>query len=209
MIRAGLWGIHPMHSIEAEHYSEAEQQVLLNLARNTVARGVQGLKPERPASESIPAALEQSRACFVTLKIDGHLRGCIGNLEADSALADAVLRNSYLAAFSDERFEPVSEAELDKLQYEISVLTPMVPLPVSSESDLLTKIRPFVDGLVFEAEGRRATFLPSVWEQLRQPELFLRQLRLKAGLAPDYWSDAVQCWTYQAIKIGEAVSDPG
>ena len=196
-----------MHSIE--HYSEAEQQVLLNLARDTVTRGVQGLKPERPAGDSIPAALEKPRACFVTLKIDGHLRGCIGNLEADSAVADAVLRNSYLAACSDGRFEPVSEAELEKLQYEISVLTPMVPLPVSSESDLLTKIRPFVDGLVFEAEGQRATFLPSVWEQLRQPELFLRQLRLKAGLAPEYWSDAVQCWTYQAIKIGETASDPG
>jgi len=196
-----------MHSIE--RYSKSEQRLLLDLARDAVACGVQGLEPERPVGVSVPAALEKQRACFVTLKINGHLRGCIGNLEANCSLADAVLNNSYLAAFRDQRFDPVSAAELDQLEYEISVLTPLVPLPVSSESDLLTKIRPFVDGLVFEAEGRRATFLPSVWDQLRQPKQFLRQLRLKAGLAPDYWSDAVQCWTYQAIKIGEAASDPG
>ncbi|WP_428035095.1 AmmeMemoRadiSam system protein A [Amphritea sp.] len=196
-----------MHSIE--RYSATEQQFLLQLARETVARGVSGLEPQRPSAENIPEGVERSRACFVTLKLDGRLRGCIGNLEANSSLVDAVLRNSYLAAFRDQRFDPVSAAELAKLQYEISVLTPMVPLPVSSEADLLAKIRPGIDGLLFEAEGHRSTFLPSVWEQLNQPKNFLNQLRQKAGLAADYWSDDVQCWIYQAIKIGEVESDSG
>ncbi len=196
-----------MHSIE--RYSPADQRLLLNLAREAVVRGVAGQAPGRPAAGGIPARLEKPRACFVTLKIDGRLRGCIGNLEANSPLVDAVLRNSYLAAFRDQRFDPVSEEELEKLQYEISVLTPMVPLPVSSEADLLAKIRPGMDGLLFEAEGHRATFLPSVWEQLTHPKDFLNQLRIKAGLAANYWSDDVQCWIYQAIKIGDVESDSG
>ncbi|BBB26375.1 AmmeMemoRadiSam system protein A [Amphritea japonica] len=144
----------------------------------------------------------------MTLKVNGQLRGCIGNLEANSSLVDAVVRNSYLAAFRDQRFQPVSEAELAVLEYEVSVLTPMVSLDIVSEADLLAKIRPGIDGLVFEAEGHRSTFLPSVWEQLTQSEEFLSQLRKKAGLAANYWSDNVQCWTYQVIKIGAPISDP-
>lgn len=194
-----------MHSIEC--YSAEEQKVLLALARDTVARAVVGKEPNRPIVFRTPAGLEKQRACFVTLKIDGRLRGCIGNLEASSSLVEAVLRNSYLAALRDQRFKPVSESELENLEYEISVLTPMVPLPVSSEADLIAKLRPGVDGVVFEADGHRSTFLPSVWEQLTKPEQFLSQLRLKAGLAADYWSSGVQYWTYQAIKIGEAGSD--
>ncbi|SEQ36555.1 uncharacterized protein, PH0010 family/AmmeMemoRadiSam system protein A [Amphritea atlantica] len=191
-----------------ESYSQDEQRLLVQLARHAVVRGIAGLEPERPAGYLIPSELERPRACFVTLKIDGQLRGCIGNLEANGALADAVLRNSYLAAFRDQRFEPVSESERQQLEYEISVLTPMQPLPVSCEADLLATLRPGIDGLLFEAEGRRATFLPSVWEQLTQPEQFVRQLRLKAGLPADYWSDAVQCWIYQTIRIEEGSGDP-
>lgn len=194
-----------MHSIE--RYNQAEQRFLLNLARDTVTRGVAGKQPERPEAELIPAGLEKPRACFVTLKINDQLRGCIGNLEANSSLVDAVLRNSYLAAFRDQRFEPVTAEESDKLAYEISVLTPMVPLPVSDEADLLAKLRPGIDGLLFEAEGHRSTFLPSVWEQLTQPAAFLNQLRKKAGLAADYWSDGVRCWIYQAVKIVEDERD--
>lgn len=194
-----------MRSIEC--YSAEERKVLLALARHTVADGVAGKEPERPVEFQIPEGLEKTRACFVTLKIDGRLRGCIGNLEANSSLVEAVLRNSYLAAFRDQRFQPVSESELESIEYEISVLTPMAPLVVSSEMDLIAKLRPGVDGLVFEADGHRSTFLPSVWDQLNKPEKFLSQLRLKAGLAADYWSGGVRCWTYQAIKIGEGDSD--
>ena len=196
-----------MHSIES--YSEEERRLLIRLARQSVMEGVVGNEPARPEGEAIPAGLEKPRACFVTLKIDGRLRGCIGNLEANSSLVDAVLRNSYLAALRDPRFDPVSEAELEQLSYEISVLTPMVPLPVESEQDLLNKLRPAVDGLVFEAEGKRATFLPSVWEQLPDAGVFLSHLRQKAGLAGNYWGDSVRCWTYQAIKIGEQDVDQG
>lgn len=196
-----------MHSIES--YSEAECRLLIRLARQCISEGVAGNEPVRPEGEAIPIGLEKPRACFVTLKIDGRLRGCIGNLEANSSLVDAVLRNSYLAAFRDHRFDPVAESELDQLSYEISVLTPMVPLPVESEQDLIGKLRPGVDGLLFEADGKRATFLPSVWEQLPDARLFLSHLRQKAGLPADYWGDGVKCWTYQAIKIGDPELDQG
>lgn len=179
------------------------------LARESVSRGVYGDQSAFLGESELSAGLNKRRACFVTLKIDGQLRGCVGNLEVNSSLFEAVARNSYLAAFRDQRFQPVSEAELDLLEYEISILTPLRSLPVDSEADLLAQIRPGIDGLVFEAEGHRSTFLPSVWEELSQPEQFLRELRKKAGLVADYWSDSVQCWTYQAIKIGAPNSDPG
>ena len=135
------------------------------------------------------------------------MRGRAGTFTPGNPLYAVVEEMTLAAAINDSRFAPVEEPELEYINIEISVLTPMVPLPVSSEADLIAKLRPGVDGVVFEADGHRSTFLPSVWEQLTKPEQFLSQLRLKAGLAADYWSSGVQCWTYQAIKIGEAGSD--
>nr|WP_320135180.1 AmmeMemoRadiSam system protein A [uncultured Amphritea sp.] len=191
-----------MHSVE--QYSQADQRYLIQLAREVVSQGVQGLPPASPNMASVSAALKQPRGCFVTLTLDGRLRGCIGNLEADASLVESVSRNSYLAAFKDQRFTPVTAAELNRLSYEISILTPLTPLPVNSEAELLAALRPGVDGLVLADDGHKATFLPSVWEQLPQPERFVSLLRQKAGLPVGYWSDSLRCEIYQAIKISDA-----
>jgi len=119
--------------------------------------------------------LHQTGACFVTLESSGSLRGCIGSLNARRPLAEDVLHNARAAAFDDPRFPPLHGAELAGVEISISVLTPPEPFPVKNEADLLQSLRPGVDGLLLEDGAYRATFLPSVWEQLPTPAAFLAQ----------------------------------
>ena len=142
--------------------------------------------------------LMEKRATFVTLTIEGALRGCIGRLEAFRPLAEDVAANACAAAFDDPRFMPLSAEELDQIEIHISVLSPPEEMVFSSEEDLLAQIRPGIDGLIFQEGGRRGTFLPSVWEELPEKELFLMHLKVKAGVSESYWSDSLQVFRYTA-----------
>jgi AmmeMemoRadiSam system protein A len=126
----------------------------------------------------------------------GELRGCIGSLEAYRPLVEDVAHNAYAAAFSDPRFTPLSETELIDVEFHISVLTPAAPMHFESEADLLSQLRPGIDGLVLEDAGHRGTFLPSVWESLPDAAQFLQHLKMKAGLPADYWSDNLKVSRY-------------
>ena len=124
-----------------------------------------------------------------------------GNL-TNIAEIETTSQNSYAAAFGDPRFPQLTEAEYPKLQYHISVLAPPEPLPCTSEDELLAALRPGVDGLVIEDQGHRATFLPSVWESLPTPTLFLQHLKTKAGLSNTHWSDTFSCQRYTVEEFG-------
>ena len=143
-----------------------------------------------------PALLQNPGASFVTLKKAGELRGCIGSLEAYQPLVNDVAHNAYAAAFSDPRFQPVSNDELENLEFHISVLTPAVAMSFDSEEDLLKQIRPDIDGLVLEENQHRGTFLPAVWESLPDAKDFLQHLKQKAGLPQDYWSSSIKVSRY-------------
>ncbi|MEH6580212.1 MAG: AmmeMemoRadiSam system protein A [Amphritea sp.] len=184
-----------------ERYSAADREYLLNVAMLSIRSGLECGRQYAPEEVQTLMSLQHKRACFVTLKLAGKLRGCVGNMEATSRLVDAVAKNTYRAAFEDARFEPVSEQEIVNLTIDISVLTPLKLLAVASNQALIDTLRPDIDGLLFEAGAHRATFLPSVWEQLPSAENFVSHLKKKAGLASDYWSDDVNCWVYEAIKI--------
>lgn len=173
---------------------------LLILARNAIAArfGVAAV----PADD-LPE-LHAPGATFVTLTQDGDLRGCIGSLEAYRPLIDDVRDNACNAAFRDPRFSPLRERELPLTRVEVSLLSVPQPFPVRDEADALARLRPAVDGLIFSARGRRATFLPQVWEQLPNPAEFLAHLRRKAGLPADYWGSDVRLETYQVQKWKEA-----
>ncbi len=149
-----------------------------------------------------PAELAEHRATFVTLHKHHQLRGCIGMLEAVRPLAKDIAENAFLAAFRDPRFPPLSDDELGDLDIHLSILTPAEPVAFTSEQDLITQLQPGVDGLILEEGRRRGTFLPSVWEQLPEPEQFLRHLKQKAGLAPDYWSENIKIYRYRTEMIG-------
>lgn len=176
--------------------SEHNRERLTRLASDTIAHGVRQGATLAVEPEQWPTELQEVRASFVTLHREGSLRGCIGSLEAAHPLVRDVSLHAYGAAFRDPRFRAVSAVELERIEVHISVLAIPVPMRFGSEAELIDMVRPGVDGLVLIEGARRATFLPDVWEKLPEPRQFLSQLKIKAGLAPDYWSDRVAVQRY-------------
>ena len=189
----------PMPSIE-QALSGADRVELLRIARRAVESGLDGASL-RVRLEEFSEPLRAIRATFVTLEIEGRLRGCIGTLDARHPLVEDVAINAYNAAFEDPRFPPLRRVELSGLDIHLSLLSLPEPMAFRSEADLLPQIRPNVDGLVLEEGRRRGTFLPSVWEQLPDPVEFLRHLKRKAGLPADYWSATLRVSRYTAESI--------
>ena len=181
--------------------TRAGQILLLDLARASIRHGLQEGRPLTVALEELAAELVVPRASFVTLEKRGRLRGCIGSLEAWRPLAVDVAENAFAAAFRDPRFPPVRGDEAGDLEIHLSLLTPAVAMTFSSEADLLSQLQPGVDGLILSEGPYRGTFLPSVWAELPTPQLFLTQLKRKAGLAADYWSPGVRIWRYTTEMV--------
>lgn len=177
------------------------QKLLLTVARNAIFQAVEKSGGLFSMPGNLPAELLEKRATFVTLTIGGKLRGCIGMLEACRPLAEDVAANAVAAAFEDPRFSPLTKKEFAKLEIHISILSPPEELTFLSEADVLNQIRPGVDGLILQEGYHRGTFLPSVWEELPQKELFWAHLKLKAGLPADYWSDTLRVFRYTTEYI--------
>ena len=185
------------HLVAPDWLPEGAARVLLRLARSSI-RGALGSDP----SFAMHAAwLKEPAATFVTLMKKGELRGCIGSLEAHRTLVEDVRANAVAAAMHDPRFPKVTARELDEIDIEISLLTEPRAIEFSDEADAIRRLRPRVDGLIFESAGRRSTFLPQVWEQIPEPREFLSQLKQKAGFAADYWAADVKLARYGAIKF--------
>ena len=176
--------------------TKANQQILLKLARQSIEHGFKTGHPLCVNLREYPRELIKQRATFVTLEKNKNLRGCIGMLEAIFPLVEDIAENAFSAAFKDPRFPPVQKNEINDLQIHISILSDPEPMHFSSEEDLLNQLRPNIDGLILEEGNHRGTFLPSVWETLPDKKQFLRHLKNKAGLPPDYWSDTVKVSRY-------------
>ncbi|MEW6764244.1 MAG: AmmeMemoRadiSam system protein A [Pseudomonadota bacterium] len=174
---------------------------LIDLARESISHGLEHHRALPVRVDEHPAAWREEGACFVTLNTRGQLRGCIGNLRATRPLVQDVAENAFNAAFHDPRFPPLRLAELAALDIHISILGAPERMAVTSEAELLDRLRPGQDGLIIEAGGRRATFLPSVWQQLPGVEDFVMHLRLKAGLPPSGWLWDMQAWRYTVEEL--------
>jgi AmmeMemoRadiSam system protein A len=164
-------------------------------ARELVDRGSRALEHE---------ALAAPGATFVTLFRHGTLRGCIGTLEARRPLDVDVRANAVAAAFSDPRFPPLGGDEFPDTRVEVSLLSAPEAVAAESEHSLIDQLRPGMDGLVLEYAGRRATFLPQVWESLPTPADFLAELKRKAGLPADFWNPAIRASRYGVSKWRES-----
>ena len=191
-----------------KHLNSSQGDVLVRLARQTL---MEELGKTVPPAESEPVKTALSDQCyhsqngtFVTLKIDGQLRGCIGNLNATEPISEGVRRNAINAAFHDPRFAPLTGQELEQVEIEVSILTEPQPLDYIDGSDLLEKLRVNIDGVIIRKGHSSATFLPQVWEQLPEPEDFLSHLCMKAGLPSNAWRDTkLEVLTYQVQYFEE------
>ncbi len=184
--------------------SQETRAALLRLARQAIEDAVLKRTGTRAEAAPLPAEAMQPGASFVTLTIQGRLRGCIGALEAYQPLAEDVRQHAMEAALHDYRFPPVSAEELPSLEIEISRLTPPQPLEYRDAQDLLARLRPGVDGVLLRDGPRRATFLPQVWEKIADPAEFLDRLCAKMGAAPSLWGKKpLQVMTYQVEEFKE------
>ena len=195
----------PDHS---QNLSPEQGQMLAKLARQTLMQRF-GKPVPQGKIDSLNTALQDpcfqiSCGTFVTLKIKGQVRGCIGNLISSEFLISGVRRNAINAAFHDPRFAPLGASELDLVEIEISILTEPKPMNYRDAADLLSKLRPGVDGVTIRLGHASATFLPQVWEQLPEPRDFLAHLCMKAGLAADAWKmSRIEVSTYQVQYFEE------
>jgi uncharacterized protein len=164
-----------------------EKQYLLQLARQSLERGVRGESLPEIDVDTLPDRLRENGASFVTLTQHGNLRGCIGALEPYQSLAEDVREHAVAAALDDYRFRPVQPEELPDIKIEVSRLTIPVPLEYSCPEDITNRLRPGVDGVILRDGARRATFLPQVWEKIEDVDLFLSQLCMKMGVPPYTW----------------------
>jgi len=181
-----------------------DRSMLLKQARLSIEAGVND-KPLEPLDlENFPEKLRKPGVVFVTLTIDGNLRGCVGALEAYQPLVNDVREHALAAAFQDFRFPPVRTDELANIVIEISRLTTPQPLTYLNTDDLLKKLRPGIDGVVLKDGMHRATFLPQVWEKLPSSETFLDHLCQKMGAPANLWRQKkLEVLTYQVEEFHE------
>lgn len=173
---------------------------LCAIAKNAIAEelGKEVGKVDRPEDE----ILDEKRGVFVTLEIGGGLRGCIGRIMPVYPLEEAVRRNAVNAAFDDSRFSPVSGNEFDDLDIEISVLTVPQKMEYKDADDLLKKLKLGEDGVVLKKGYHQSTYLPQVWDKIKDKEIFLSSLCMKAGMPPDEWKKGeIEVLTYRVEKF--------
>jgi AmmeMemoRadiSam system protein A len=187
----------------------AELDTLAEVAAEAVRAAVIDGRCWAPRLDFVGPALRLPAAVFVTLRTRGErdragaLRGCVGTLTADAPMVLATADRARAAALDDPRFDPVRPVELDDLAVSVSVLSPLEALAVDSYDELLHALRPGIDGVVIDAGRHRATFLPSVWEELSTPERFLEALWRKASLPARAWPPSTQVLRYTASHSSE------
>jgi AmmeMemoRadiSam system protein A len=174
----------------SKEITEEQGQRLIQVSRRTIAARLGTLNDTDkvvPDLDLADPAFREKRGTFVTLKLKGQLRGCMGCLTPSESILEGIQRNAINSAFKDPRFPALSATELDQAKIDISILTEPRELEYTGGEDLLKKLRRNIDGVIIKKGGARATFLPQVWEQLPRPEDFLAHLCRKAGLASDEW----------------------
>ncbi len=174
-------------------------EILLSIARAAISRT---LHLPLSADEGAHWLLDPG-ASFVTLTQNSQLRGCIGSLQAHRPLLADIKSNAVSAALHDPRFRPLRAQELASTTIEISLLTPPKTMEFRNEADALLRLRPGVDGVIFEFSGYRSTFLPQVWDQLPEPRQFMAHLKRKAGLPDDFWDAGIRLSRYSVSKYSE------
>lgn len=181
--------------------NKEEKNKLLEIARKTIEAELNHTKYE---PSNIPDSFKMPAATFITITKSGQLRGCIGTLEAHEPLINNLKHNALMAAFNDYRFPPLQKNEIDQIKIEISILSKPEKIKFNNTDGLLDAIQPNIDGIILEADGYSATYLPQVWQDLPNKKDFLASLCQKAGLNSNRWQqENLTIKKYQVIKFSE------
>lgn len=203
-----FWGDESMGEKRSDQMTDTQGQSLCRLARHTIMHRLGESLPEVQVrlneKDLADEQFNEKRGVFVTLTREGRLRGCIGSLSGFESIRDGVRRNALNAAFNDHRFTPLTVDELGLIDIEVSILSEPEPLAYEDADDLVSKLKPGIDGVILQKGSHSATFLPQVWDQLPKTADFLSQLALKAGLSPDAWRKGnLEVKTYQVQYFHE------
>jgi uncharacterized protein len=196
-----------LHTLPFE-LSLDEGKFLVQLARSTVKTYLETGKTAKPPKD-VPEKFLENCGVFVTINSvtsrGKNLRGCIGYPSPTHPLVQAIIDNAIYAATQDPRFEPLEKKELDRVVFEVSVLTPPEEIKVSKPQDLLKEVKVGEHGLIVEKSFYRGLLLPQVpvewgWRE----EEFLCQCCIKAGLPPDSWlTKGAKIYRFSAIVFEE------
>jgi uncharacterized protein len=185
-------------------YTDNQKKQMLAIARSVIENTLSNGKSPKADTKNMDGFLLEKRGVFVTLTINGQLRGCIGNLEPFYPLHKGIADNAVSAAFRDPRFLPLNAEEFKEIKIEISVLTVPKKLEYKDSKDLQEKLVPRKDGVILGKGFHKATYLPQVWEELSDKEAFLCSLCMKAGLDPYDWKKGdLSVETYEAEAFEE------
>ncbi len=184
-----------------------ERRLLLDIAAAAIAEVLRSGRRGAPDLGDLPAALRQPGATFVTLRREEQLLGCVGSLRAYQPLAVDVAVHAVGAAFEDRRLPAVTVADFSVMTIHVSMLGPLTALVADSLTELVEQVAAGVDGLLVEATvrglPRRATLLPSVWEQLPDPAAFVGALWRKAGLPAGDWPRNIGVSRYRVVELAD------
>jgi len=195
----GAWGFE---YAAAARLSDQDRRQLGEVARLAISLGLKNGRMAAIDESTFSRPLRSMRACFVTLTLDGKLRGCIGSVTPHNSLVADVANNAYKAAFQDPRFPKLTQEEVSRLELSVSILSHPRLMDVKTEADAVQALHPDIDGVILQASDaqgnvRRGLFLPQVWRQLPEPAQFLKHLKLKAGLPANEWPDSSRLWRYR------------
>lgn len=166
---------------------EQDKSYLLKLARQSLDYFFENGEEYQIDETSLPNDLKIKAASIITLKSKGNIRGCIGTLNTNGYLSKDVVANTYSAAFSDPRFQPISETELEDVRIGISLISNSKRIQYDSIGELLSFLNTNKPGVIIKFGKKSATFMPEVWKQVQDPFIFMSELCKKADLGDDFW----------------------
>lgn len=192
-----------MPALPAVNFTPSQKKQLLALARDTLATAF-SYNDKVAKKPQLTGGFEQVKlGCFVTLTLDGKLKGCMGHIEAERPLTELLPALARSSAFNDLRFPPLVESQLSSLCIEISLLSEMQRLELNSQQELQAYLKHCSLGLVLSEGDRKAVFLPQVWQQLPTPKAFIDALKLKGGWDRDYWSANMKVEVFSVTHFSE------
>lgn len=181
-----------------EYIKEYYSDFVIKICKDSI---LTGLQLGNCIPETYPCVFEEAGAAFVTLELNGKLRGCIGSIKAHRPLMNDLIKNAHSAAFSDPRFSPLTIDEYQNITITVSLLSKPERIIFCTEDELLNKIIPDKDGLIIRDGNYQSVFLPVVWKEFPDKRQFLQELKLKAGLNKNYFSDTLEVFKFNSTTI--------